>query len=579
MQKHIVRRELKTDPGQLPDTLPPVLRRIYAARGVADARQLDTTVERLLPPESLNGLARALDLLEQALVAGQRIVIVGDFDADGATSTALMVRALRSMGAQQVSYLVPNRFDFGYGLTPEIVAVAAQRQPDLLITVDSGISCLAGVAAARALGMRVLVTDHHLPGMRLPEADAIVNPNLPGDSFPSKNLAGVGVAFYVMVALRARLRDKGWFAACGLGEPNLAQLLDLVALGTVADVVPLDHNNRVLVEQGLRRIRAGRCVPGITALLALGGRQPAHAVASDLGFAVGPRLNAAGRLEDMALGIECLLADASGIAQHMARQLDQLNRERREIEADMQAQALAVLAALPLEEGGLPTGVCVYDPGWHQGVIGILASRLKDRFHRPVIAFAAAGNGAIKGSARSVPGLHIRDCLEAISARHPGLIRKFGGHAMAAGLSLAERDFTVFQALFDAEVSRHLCADDLHGIIYSDGELAVQELTLELAEMLRLAGPWGQHFPEPLFDGRFIVTRQRVVGEKHLKLSVQPLAAPMPPNLSIDAIYFGAAGTVAGDLTGREVQLAYRVDANEFRGVRSVQLVVEHLVE
>jgi single-stranded-DNA-specific exonuclease len=575
MHKRIVRREANIDPASLPAELPAVLRRVYAARGIDDPGQLDTAVERLLPPERLGGLAHALDLLEQALVEDQRIVVVGDFDADGATSTALMVRALRSMGAQQVSYLVPNRFHFGYGLTPEIVAVAAQKHPDLLITVDSGISCLAGVAAARAQGMRVLVTDHHLPGARLPEADAIVNPNLPGDGFPSKNLAGVGVAFYVMAALRARLRDKGWFAACGLAEPNLASLLDLVALGTVADVVPLDHNNRVLVEQGLRRIRAGRCVPGITALLTVAGRNPARTVASDLGFAAGPRLNAAGRLEDMALGIECLLADDPKVAQHMARQLDQLNRERREIEADMQAQALGSLETLHLEDGGLHTGLCVYDPGWHQGVIGILASRLKDRFHRPVIAFADAGNGEIKGSARSVPGLHIRDCLEAVNARHPGLIRKFGGHAMAAGLSLAERDFSVFQALFDAEVSRHLSADDLHGVIHSDGELAAAELTLELAETLRLAGPWGQHFPEPLFDGRFVVASQRVVGGAHLKLTVRPVNADMP----IDAIYFGAVAGGLGDLAGREVQLAYRVDANEFRGLRSLQLVVEHLID
>lgn len=571
MNKRIVRRDYKIDPERLPKTLPPVLRRVYAARGIADPAQLDISAERLLPPERLGGLARALDLLEQALVEGQRIVIVGDFDADGATSTALMVRALRSMGARQVSYLVPNRFHFGYGLTPEIVAVAAQKHPDLLVTVDSGISCLAGVAAARAQGIRVLVTDHHLPGARLPEADAIVNPNLPGDGFPSKHLAGVGVAFYVMAALRARLRDKGWFAACGLAEPNLANLLDLVALGTVADVVALDHNNRVLVEQGLRRIRAGRCVPGITALLTVGGRNPARTVASDLGFAVGPRLNAAGRLEDMALGIECLLADEPKLAQHMARQLDALNRERRDIEADMQAQALGSLEALHLEEGGLNTGLCVYDPGWHQGVIGILASRLKDRFHRPVIAFAAAGDGEIKGSARSVPGLHIRDCLEAVNARHPGLIRKFGGHAMAAGLSLAERDFSMFQALFDAEVCRHLDADDLHGVVHSDGELAADELTLELAETLRLAGPWGQHFPEPLFDGRFVVSAQRIVGEKHLKLTLRPCAAEQ----AVEAIYFG--GAEAGELSGREVSIAYRLDANEFRGMRSLQLVVEHL--
>lgn len=571
MQKRIIRRELKIDPAQLPAALPAVLRRVYAARGIVDARQLDTGVECMIPPERLGGLSRALDLLEQALAEGQRILIVGDFDADGATSSALMVRALRMMGAQQVNYLVPNRFDFGYGLTPEIVAVAAQQRPDLLITVDSGISCIAGVAAARAQGMKILVTDHHLPGARLPEADAIVNPNLLGDPFPSKNLAGVGVAFYVMIALRARLRDKGWFAASGLPEPNLAHLLDLVALGTVADVVPLDHNNRVLVEQGLRRIRAGRCVPGITALMQAGGRNPARAIANDLGFAVGPRLNAAGRLEDMSLGIECLLTDDAQVATHLARQLDQLNQERREIEADMQAQALGTLETLHLEEGGLNTGLCVYDPDWHQGVIGILASRLKDRFHRPVIAFAAAGDGIIKGSARSVQGVHIRDCLEAVATQHPGLIRKFGGHAMAAGLTLAERDLAVFQAIFDAEVSRHLSNDDFQGVIHSDGELDAGDFTLDTAELLRNAGPWGQHFPEPVFDGEFEVVSQRVVGGRHLKLSLRNAAQHAP----IDAIAFNQ--TDLSDFARARVRIAYRLDANEFRGLRTLQLVVDFL--
>lgn len=572
MHKRIIRRELKIDPTQLPAALPAVLRRVYAARGIVDAQQLDTGVECMIPPDRLGGSGRALDLLEQALVEGQRILIVGDFDADGATSSALTVRALRMMGAQQVGYLVPNRFDFGYGLTPEIVAVAAQQRPDLLITVDSGISCIAGVSAARAQGMRVLVTDHHLPGARLPEADAIVNPNLLGDPFPSKNLAGVGVAFYVMIALRARLRDKGWFAASGVPEPNLANLLDLVALGTVADVVPLDHNNRVLVEQGLRRIRAGRCVPGITALMQAGGRNPARAIANDLGFAVGPRLNAAGRLEDMSLGIECLLTDDVQVATHLARQLDQLNQERREIEADMQAQALGTLETLHLEEGGLNTGLCVYDPDWHQGVIGILASRLKDRFHRPVIAFAAAGDGTIKGSARSVQGVHIRDCLEAVATQHPGLIRKFGGHAMAAGLTLTERDLPVFQAIFDAEVSRHLSADDLQGVIHSDGELEVSDFTLDTAELLRNAGPWGQHFPEPVFDGEFEVVSQRVVGGRHLKLSLRNGAQQAP----IDAIAFNQADL--SEFAGARVRIAYRLDANEFRGLRTLQLVVDYLV-
>ncbi|MBZ0071006.1 MAG: single-stranded-DNA-specific exonuclease RecJ [Gammaproteobacteria bacterium] len=570
MHKRIIRREPKADAAHLPIEIPAVLRRIYAARGIADPLQLDTGIERLLPPQRLGGLERALDLLEQALTQGQRIVIVGDFDADGATSTALMVRALRALGAPQVDYLVPNRFDFGYGLTPEIVAVAAQRHPDLLITVDSGIACLAGVAAARAHGMRVLVTDHHLPGAQLPEADAIVNPNLPGDDFPSKHLAGVGVAFYLMVALRARLRTTDWFTARDLPEPNLARLLDLVALGTVADVVPLDHNNRILVEQGLRRVRAGRCVPGISALLQVGKRNPARVVASDLGFTVGPRLNAAGRLEDMALGIECLLADDAQTALTMARQLDELNRARREIEADMKAQALAALEALHLEAGSLPTGLCVFDRAWHQGVIGILAARLKESLHRPVIAFAAAGDGEIKGSARSVPGFHIRDCLEAVSTRHPGLIRKFGGHAMAAGLSLAEQDFTRFHAAFDTEVSRHLGADDLQGVIHSDGELQADELTLELAEALRTAGPWGQHFPEPVFDGVFEVLSQRLVGDCHLKLTLRQAG-----RAGIDAIAFNQASI--GDLTGRRVTLAYRVDANEFRGMTSLQLVVEYI--
>ncbi len=571
MEKRIVRRAYKIDPAHLPATLPALLRRVYAARGITDAEQLDTGVDRLASPERLGGLTRALDLLEQALADRQRILVVGDFDADGATSSALTVRALRLMGCQQVGYLVPNRFDFGYGLTPEIVAVAAQQRPNLLITVDSGIACLAGVAAARAQGMRVLVTDHHLPGARLPEADAIVNPNLLGDPFPSKHLAGVGVAFYVMVALRTRLRDKGWFAANGLEEPNLASLLDLVALGTVADVVPLDHNNRVLVEQGLRRIRAGRCVPGITALMQTGGRSPARAIASDLGFAVGPRLNAAGRLEDMSLGIECLLTDDPQMATHLARQLDQLNQERREIEAEMQTQALVSLQALDVEAGGLNTGLCVYDPDWHQGVIGILASRLKDRFHRPVIAFAAAGDGTIKGSARSVLGVHIRDCLEAVATQHPGLIRKFGGHAMAAGLTLAERDFPVFQAIFDAEVSRHLSAEDLHGVIRTDGELEPGDLTLDTAELLRSAGPWGQHFPEPMFEGDFEVVTQRIVGGRHLKLSLRSGAS----GVLIDAIAFNQADR--SELAGKQVRIAYRLDANEFRGLRSLQLVVEYL--
>lgn len=569
--KRIIRRPLLCDPDTLPAELPAVLRRVYAARGIKAAGELDLTAERLQPPDTLGGLMRAVDLLEQAVEEGQRILVVGDFDADGATSSALTVRALRSLGAAQVDFLVPNRFDFGYGLTPEIVAVAVERAPDLLITVDNGISSLAGVAAARAQGMRVLVTDHHLPGAVLPDADAIVNPNLQGDAFPSKNLAGVGVAFYVMVALRARLRDKGWFVRRARAEPNLANLLDLVALGTVADVVPLDHNNRILVEQGLRRIRAGRCVPGITALLQVGNRNAGRAVASDLGFAVGPRLNAAGRLEDMSLGIDCLLSDDAAEARRIAAQLDQLNRERREIEEDMKTQALMALDRLHFEEGALPRGLCVYDPSWHQGVIGILAARIKERFHRPVIAFARAADGEIKGSARSVPGLHIRDCLEAVSSRQPGLIRKFGGHAMAAGLSLAEAEFDRFNAAFDAEVCAHLDEDDLQGVLHTDGELRADELTLTLAEALRSGGPWGQQYPEPLFEGRFDVLSQRVVGERHFKLSLQPQGAS---GVGIDAIAFNQDPAI--DLMGQQLSLVYRLGANEFRGMSQVQLVVEY---
>ncbi|MFA7387368.1 MAG: single-stranded-DNA-specific exonuclease RecJ [Thiohalobacteraceae bacterium] len=571
MHKRIIRREYQIDPAHLPAELPAVLRRVYAARGISDARLLDNRIERLQTPDALGGLAQALDLLEAAVVGGQRILVVGDFDADGATSTALTLRALRGIGAAQVDYLVPNRFEFGYGLTPEIVAVAARQRPDLLITVDNGISSIAGVAAARAAGMRVLVTDHHLPGAHLPDADAIVNPNLPGDGFPSKHLAGVGVAFYVMAALRGRLREQGWFRARGIDEPNLAHLLDLVALGTVADVVPLDHNNRVLVEQGMRRIRAGRAIPGITALLRIAGRNPLRAVASDLGFAAGPRLNAAGRLEDMSLGIECLLTDDLNRAQAIAQQLDLLNRERRDIEADMQSQALNALSSVQLEEGALPTGLCVFDAAWHQGVIGILAARLKERFHRPVIAFARSGVDEIKGSARSISGLHIRDCLEAVASRNPGLIQKFGGHAMAAGLSLAEQDLATFMEEFDAEVCRHLTGDDLHGVIHTDGMLEPGEFSLEVAELLRTAGPWGQNFPEPIFEGLFEVAGQRVVGERHLKFNLRCPAR----DATIEAIAFNQDDLA--DRTGTQVNIAYRLDANEFRGNRSLQLVVEYL--
>jgi single-stranded-DNA-specific exonuclease len=568
--RRILRRPLITPPERLPAGLPPVLQRVYAARAIESAADLDYSLARLLPPERLGGLKQAVDLLIRAIERRWRIVVVGDFDADGATSCALCLRALRAMGAGQVDFLVPNRFEYGYGLSPEIVAVAATRRPDLLVTVDNGISSLAGVAAARERGIRVLITDHHLPGAALPRADAIVNPNLYGERFPGRHLAGVGVAFYVMLALRAGLRARGWFGPGGLAEPNLAQWLDLVALGTVADVVPLDHNNRLLVQQGLQRIRAGRCLPGIRALLEVGGRTPARAVAADLGFVIGPRLNAAGRLEDMSLGIECLLADDGAGAREMADRLDSLNRDRKEIEADMQAQALAAIEALAADPRQLPAGLCLFDPQWHQGVVGILAARIKERFHRPVIAFACAGNGELKGSARSVAGLHVRDALDAVATRHPELLRRFGGHAMAAGLTVAEENLPLFAQAFAVEVSRVLSEEDLQGVIATDGVLSDEEFTLATAKVLRDAGPWGQGFPVPQFDGRFAVLEERVVAERHLKLILRPIGG----SRRLDAIAFNA-GT--WPRTGAEVHLVYRLDVNDYRGVESAQLVVEHL--
>ena len=570
MNTRIVRRPLVETGAALPHDLHPVLRRVYAARAVASADELDYSLANLLPLQHLGGLPAAVELLHTALVERWRILVVGDFDADGATSCALCLRALRLLGAAGVDYLVPNRFEFGYGLTPEIVAVAAERRPDLILTVDNGISSMAGVAAAKQRGMRVLITDHHLPGECLPAADAIVNPNLPDNDFPSKHLAGVGVAFYVMLGLRVRLRESGWFAQRRVAEPNLAQFLDLVALGTVADVVPLDRNNRILVQQGIRRIRAGQCVPGLRALLEVARRELTTVVATDLGFAAGPRLNAAGRLNDMSLGIECLLTDDTRSARAMAAELDALNRDRREIESGMQTQAMAALGDLDLDDASLPLGMCLFDPDWHQGVIGILAARIKERYHRPVIAFASSGAGELKGSARSVTGLHIRDALDAVATRHPRLITRFGGHAMAAGLTLAEEDYPAFAAAFDAEVSRHLAREDLGGVIHSDGALEEQELSLEIARLLRDASPWGQGFPAPLFDGDFQVIGQRVVGEQHLKLTLQPAGG----RKQIDAIAFN---TPALPAACTHVQLAYRLDVNAYRGIESAQLVVEQI--
>ena len=567
---HVIhQRPLPKDMPSLGD-VHPVLARLYAARNVTTETQLEYGLKHLLPYQDLSGIEAATELLVNALQQQQRVLVVGDFDVDGATSTTLALEALRMFGLQQIDYLVPNRFKYGYGLTPEIVAVAAKSHPDLIITVDNGISSLAGVAAASEHGIQVLITDHHLAGAALPAAAAIVNPNQPGDRFASKALPGVGVIFYVMLALRARLRELDWFV--DRDEPNLASLLDLVALGTVADVVPFDYNNRILVAQGMARVRAGHCRPGILALLEVAGRDPARLVTTDFGFCVAPRINAAGRLEDMSVGIECLLSQDMGQARELAGQLDRLNRERRCIEDEMKQQALELIDNMQLEEEGLPVGLCLYDEQWHEGVVGIVASRLKDRLHRPVIAFARTGNGEIKGSARSVKGVHIRDALDAVAAHHPELISRFGGHAMAAGLSLPLENFSAFARAFDEEVRQHLDEDQLHGVLWSDGPLSAEDMDLELAELLRAAGPWGQGFEEPLFHGEFEILDRRIVGEQHLKLTLRP------PDTTrvLDAIAFHITDSDWPTGTTR-LEAAYRLDVNEFRGQRSVQLILQHV--
>lgn len=558
---------------ELPANLPPLLRRLYASRGVRSAGELERSVKGMLSWQQLSGIDNAVALLYRALQEELRIVVVGDFDADGATSTALSVLALRALGCGNVTCLVPNRFDDGYGLSPEVVDQAHARGAQMILTVDNGISSHAGVDRAHELGIPVLVTDHHLPGETLPDAEAIVNPNLRDCTFPSKSLAGVGVAFYLMLALRAHLRDQGWFAARGLAEPNLAELLDLVALGTVADVVPLDANNRILTWQGLSRIRAGKCRPGIKALLEIANRDAQKLAASDLGFALGPRLNAAGRLDDMSVGVALLLCDNVGEARVLASELDALNQTRKEIEQGMQAEALALCEKLERSSETLPGGLAMYHPEWHQGVVGILASRIKERFHRPVIAFAPAGDGLLKGSGRSIQGLHMRDALERLDTLYPGMMLKFGGHAMAAGLSLEASRFEEFQQRFGALVTEWLDPALLQGEVVSDGPLAPADMTLEVAEMLRDAGPWGQMFPEPLFDGHFRLLQQRIVGERHLKVMVEPVGGgPL-----LDGIAFNVDTTIWPDNGVREVSLAYKLDVNEFRGNRSVQLIIDDI--
>jgi len=555
------------------DNLHPVLHRVYATRGIQSANDLVLSLDRLLPVGTLEGVAAAVDVLMRNRVHG-RVLIIGDFDADGATSTALMMRALRAWGFANVDFLVPNRFEFGYGLTPEIVALAAQRSPTLIVTVDNGISSIAGVAEARTRGIDVLITDHHLPGAELPQANVMVNPNLTGSSFGSRALAGVGVAFYVMAALKRRLDAESLTPA---GAPGAAEFLDLVALGTVADVVPLDANNRVLVAQGMKRIRAGRCVAGIRALLEITGRRTSDLIAADLAFSVAPRLNAAGRLDDMSIGIQCLLADDAATVQMLAARLEQFNQERKAIESRMQGEALAAVRRLkdPGPRAMQRSGVCLFDQTWHQGVVGLVASRVKDRVRRPVIAFALGTDGGLRGSARSVPGVHIRDVLDSIAARHPDLISRFGGHAMAAGLSLDRANLDSFAAAFDDEVRRWLSQASDGDVVETDGELSVREIALETAHALRAGGPWGQAFPEPCFDGIFLIRNARAVGDRHLKMWVE---VPQTGR-TFDAIAFNHIEEHT-DFTVPEgsAHLVYRLDVNEYQGERRLQLLIDHIL-
>ncbi|ECS1307047.1 single-stranded-DNA-specific exonuclease RecJ [Salmonella enterica] len=572
-QQRQLRRREADETAELPSDLPPLLRRLYASRGVRSARELERSVKGMLPWQQLSGIDNAVEILYNAFREGTRIIVVGDFDADGATSTALSVLGMRALGCDNISYLVPNRFEDGYGLSPEVVDQAKARGAQLIVTVDNGISSHAGVAHAKTLGIPVIVTDHHLPGDTLPDAEAIINPNLRDCEFPSKSLAGVGVAFYLMLALRTFLRDKGWFDERNIAPPNLAELLDLVALGTVADVVPLDANNRILTWQGLSRIRAGKCRPGIKALLEISNRDPQQLAASDLGFALGPRLNAAGRLDDMSVGVALLLCDNLGEARVLASELDALNQTRKEIEQGMQAEALILCEKLERSSETLPGGLAMYHPEWHQGVVGILASRIKERFHRPVIAFAPAGDGTLKGSGRSIQGLHMRDALERLDTLYPDLMIKFGGHAMAAGLSLEEHKFEQFQQRFGELVTEWLDPALLQGEVISDGPLSAAEMSMEVAQLLRDAGPWGQMFPEPLFDGRFRLLQQRLVGERHLKVMVEPVGGgPL-----LDGIAFNIDTTCWPDNGVREVELAYKLDINEFRGNRSLQIIIDDI--
>lgn len=570
MKKLIKRREIPV--GNSVSTHP-LLDRLYRARHIKNTKELDRTLKSMLNPNQLYGIDQAVNLLVEAYQQQQKIVIVGDFDADGATSTALSVLALRQLGFSDVDYLVPNRFEQGYGLSIPVAEMAIEKGVQLLMTVDNGVSSFEGIAFLKEKGIRVLVTDHHLPPETLPPADAIVNPNLSQCHFPSKSLAGVGVAFYLMLAVRAKFRELGIFTA--ETQPNFTDLLDLVALGTIADVVPLDQNNRILAYQGLMRIRARRCRPGIIALAEVANRNVEQFTSSDLGFCIGPRLNAAGRLDNMSIGVELLLANEMSKARELALDLDQLNQTRKEIESGMKLEAIKICQNLTALFKELPYGITLYQPDWHQGVLGIVSSRVKDQYHRPVIAFTQDSEGILKGSARSIEGLHMRDVLERIHSQHPNIILKFGGHAMAAGLSIREEYFADFQHIFNQTVADWLDEEHLQGVIWTDGELNSNEFNLETAELIKSVGTWGQGFPEPCFDGEFKILDQRAIGQNknHLKMLLEPKQG----GVLLDAIAFNINTRLYPDLSIKQARLAYKLDINEFRGNRSLQLLVDYI--
>ncbi len=570
----IINRPYEPEQSKFSDDVSPFLQKIFQSRGLFSDSDLNLNLTQLPSPDKLLGLDTAVGHLVDALEMQKKILIVGDFDADGATSSALMMLALRAMGFESVDFLVPNRFDYGYGLTPEIVELAQQKTPDIIITVDNGISSVDGVACANKLGIKVIITDHHLPGKVLPDAAAIINPNQPDCEFPCKNLAGVAVAFYLLSALRAKLRTNQWFEKNSLPVPNMANYLDLVALGTVADVVPLDQVNRVLVNQGLLRIRSGLARPGILALLRIAGKDHSRIVASDMGFAVGPRLNAAGRLDDISRGIQCLLTDDPAQALELAQELEQLNQDRKAIEQGMQQEALKIVDDLPLDgQQELPAALCLYQADWHQGVVGLLASRIKEKFHRPVAVFANDKEGILKGSVRSIPGLHIRDALDAVATQNPGLITKFGGHAMAAGLSLEKSSLKAFEQALQQQVMDTIEPDDLEATLKTDGELAACLMTKQSAETIRDAGPWGQSFPEPSFQGIFTLKSQRIVGERHLKVVLAPVD---DESQQLDGIYFNI-DIDQWPTSITTVHCVYRLDINEFRGRETLQLLIQYM--